>query len=73
MLGTIRRNVALTIPRSHGAAVRRQGLMEKPIMVDRKYLLPVARRHALRRGIVLSSVAGLAVAAVIAAPLGHRF
>jgi serine protease Do len=69
MLGTIRRNVALTIPRSHGAAVRRQGLMEKPIMVDRKYLVPVARRHALRRGIVLSSVAGLAVAAVIAAPL----
>jgi len=46
--------------------------MEKPIMVDSKSLIPVTKRHALRRGVILSSVAGLAIAAVVTAPLAPK-
>ena len=72
MLETIRRNVSRIIPMSNGAVVRRQESMEKPIMVDSKSLVPVTKRHALRRGVILSSVAGLAIAAVVAAPLASK-
>jgi serine protease Do len=72
MLETIRRNVSRIIPISNGAVVRRQESMEKPIMVDSKSLAPVTKRHASRRGVVLSSVAGLAIAAVVAAPLAPK-
>ena len=72
MLETIRRNVSRIIPMSNGAVARRQESMEKPIMVDSKSLVPVTKRHALRRGVILSSVAGLAIAAVVAAPLAPK-
>src|SRR5215472_5766884 len=72
MLETIRRNVSRIIPMSNSAVVRRQESMEKPIMVDSKSLVPVTKRHALRRGVILSSVAGLAIAAVVAAPLAPK-
>ena len=72
MLETIRRNVSRIIPMSNGAVARRQESIEKPIMVDSKSLVPVTKRHALRRGVILSSVAGLAIAAVVAAPLAPK-
>ena len=72
MLETIRRNVSRIIPMSNGAVARRQESMEKPIMVDSKSLVPVTKRHALRRGVILCSVAGIAIAAVVAAPLAPK-
>src|SRR5215469_15807477 len=57
------------IPTRNVAVVR---LMEKRTMVNNKSLVPVAERHALRRGVILSSVAGLAIAAVVAAPLAPK-
>jgi len=41
-------------------------------MVDSKSLVPVAKRDALRRGVILSSVAGLAITVVVAAPLALK-
>jgi serine protease Do len=72
MLETIRRNVSGIIPMRNGAVVRCQEPMEKPIMVDSKSLVPATKRLALRRGVILSSVAGLAIAAVVAAPLAPK-
>jgi serine protease Do len=72
MLKTIRRNVPEIIPMRNSVVVRRRELMEKPIMVDSKFLVPVTKRRALRRGVILSSVAGLAIAAVVAAPLAPK-
>jgi serine protease Do len=46
--------------------------MEKPNMVDSKSSVPVASKHALRRGLLLTSVAALAIAAAVAAPLAPK-
>src|SRR5215469_9177969 len=60
---------SLLIPVGSGAGIRRQGLMEKPTMVD-KSSVPAANK--LRRGIFLSSVGALAIAAAVAAPLAPK-
>jgi serine protease Do len=46
--------------------------MEKPIMVDSKSSVPAANRRPLRRGIFLTSVGALAIAAAVAAPLAPK-
>jgi serine protease Do len=46
--------------------------MEKPIMVDSRSSVPAANKHPLRRGIFLSSVGALAIAAAVAAPLAPK-
>jgi serine protease Do len=46
--------------------------MEKPIMVDSKSSVPAANKHAWRRGILLTSVGALAIAAAVAAPLAPK-
>jgi serine protease Do len=46
--------------------------MEKPIMVDSKSSVPAANKHSWRRGILLTSVGALAIAAAVAAPLAPK-
>jgi serine protease Do len=46
--------------------------MEKPIMVDSKSSVRAANKHPWRRGILLSSVGALAIAAAVAAPLAPK-
>jgi serine protease Do len=41
-------------------------------MVDSKSSVPVVSKHALRRGLLLTSVAALAIAAAVAAPLAPK-
>jgi serine protease Do len=46
--------------------------MENPIMVDSKSSVPAANKHPWRRGILLTSVGALAIAAAVAAPLAPK-